>query len=56
MILGEGEELSISFGKEANCLLYENIWHYVVNSFEFVESQNNLDCKGIIYLSCAVQL
>ena len=44
------EELSISFGKEADHLLHQNIGHHVVNGFEFIESQNNLDCKGIIYL------
>lgn len=43
------EELSISFGNEADCLLPQNNGHCVVNIFEFTESQSNVDCKGIIY-------
>lgn len=37
-------ELDISFGKEAVHWLHQNIKHHVVNSFEFIESQNNSDC------------
>lgn len=44
------EKLSISFGHEADHLLPQNIGHCVLNIFEFTESQNNLDCKGIIIL------
>lgn len=40
-------ELSISCGKEA-----DHIGHNVINCFELIESQNNLNCKGII---CLVQ-
>lgn len=43
------EELSISFWNEADHLLSQNTGHRVVNIFEFIESQSNLDCKGIIY-------
>lgn len=50
MTLMEGEELSISLGKEGDYLLHQNIGYHLVNSFEFIESHNNLDCKGIIYL------
>lgn len=49
-MLMEGEELSISFGEEADYLLHQNIGRHVVNSFEFIESRNSLDCRAVIYL------
>lgn len=50
------EELSISFGNEADHLLPQNTRHCVVNIFEFIESQSNLDFNNWNNLSCAVKL